>query len=229
VESSLAKKIFLDIDHPPKKIDYLTSLRLGWDTLKEKSFKELRWKSGIELVQGDLPDAHIRLKYFEDYYRVLRNERKIYLEGGKDIKVSLPTQILLLHYLNTSDGKEESNDWITYRQFPTGPFYYPAFKRRSISILEKNFKDSQESLKKAALELKGEKADFGDLSFVFKVLPRVKIALAFWRGDQEFSSKISLMFDKNITHYLPLEDISVVCQELAIRLTLKNKKSNKKV
>ena len=66
-------------------------------------------------------------------------------------------------------------------------------------------------------------------SFVFKVLPRVKIALAFWRGDQEFSSKISLMFDKNITHYLPLEDISVVCQELAIRLTLKNKKSNKKV
>ncbi|MDY6862094.1 MAG: DUF3786 domain-containing protein, partial [Thermodesulfobacteriota bacterium] len=150
-----------------------------------------------------------------------KDDESIYIENKKDIKTSFRAQILILHYLNNSDGEPHAGEWITYRQLKTGPFYYPAFKKRSIEILEKSFNNSPDKLKSSALTYDAERAEFGDMGFVFQVLPRVPVALAFWKGDREFAPEINLLFDSSITHYLPLEDITVVCQELALKLVQK--------
>jgi len=221
MENFLLKNLFLDDGLTPRKIDYLTSLRIAWEELKKRDIRDVSLKSGAYLLEDGL-----KLKYFEDYYIILKNQENIYIENKKDIDVSLRTQILLLHYLNTSDGKKSSGEWITYRQLPTGPFYYTAYEKRSIAILEKSFRDSQDALLQASLKLNGKRAEFGDMGFVFNVLPKISIALSFWKGDEEFSSKINLLFDSNITHYLPLEDIVVLCQELSIKLVFKNKTDN---
>ena len=65
MENHLLKNLFLDNGLTPKKIDYLTSLRLGWDELKKKSFKEVSRNSGSELVENGLKKSFLKLKYFD--------------------------------------------------------------------------------------------------------------------------------------------------------------------
>ena len=50
-------------------------------------------------------------------------------QGGDE--VPLTEQVLILHYLNQADGTPEKNEPITYREVPSGEFYFPAFFKRA--------------------------------------------------------------------------------------------------
>ena len=58
-------------------------------------------------------------------------------EGTKEL--SLQEQGLIMHYLIQATGAPLTNTWITFREIPSGEFYYSAFAKRAKDPLVQTF------------------------------------------------------------------------------------------
>ena len=132
--------------------------------------------------------------------------------------ISLVTRIMLLHYLNRADGTPEKGELVPYKEIPGGLMYAGVFERRMVTPLLNAFGQAPERFLKAGLAMGGEAAEFGDISFSFRVLPRVPVTLVLWKGDEEFPPSIQVLFDRSIDRYLSLEDIVVLGEMISKRL-----------
>jgi len=68
----------------------------------------------------------------------------------------------------------------------------------------------------------GERLTFGDASYMFRLLPRLRMAVILHYGDDEFPPTVKVLFDAAAGHYLPTEDLSVLGGILASRLIKAN-------
>jgi hypothetical protein len=135
--------------------------------------------------------------------------------------VDVATRILLLHYLLTADGTPMASKWITFRQLPGGLGYDAAFQGRANLRLARAFGHELAAFEGAAAALGGERLDFGDAAFSFRVLPRVWLAVILHLADEEFPANASVLFDASVHHYLPTEDLAVLGGMLAGQLIKK--------
>jgi hypothetical protein len=127
-------------------------------------------------------------------------------------------RLIILHYLNTADGRPLTDKLITFKELPEGVVYYPTYVKRTIKPLLDKFADRPKSLLAAAASLGGVKANTGDFSFRLNALPRVPLTVTLWLGDEELPPAGNILFDNSITGYLPTEDITVLCEILAWKL-----------
>ena len=77
----------------------------------------------------------------------------------------------------------------------------------AIKRIIKNFGNNINHFEEKALKLGGEKINFGDKAYKFKVLPKISICIVMWEGDEEFSSNASILFDSSIQHLLHIETV----------------------
>jgi hypothetical protein len=71
----------------------------------------------------------------------------------------------------------------------------------------------------AAASLGGLRASYGDASVTVNAFSRVPMTIVIRTGDEEFPPSCTVMFDANVSDYLPTEDIRDVSAALARRLT----------
>jgi len=133
-------------------------------------------------------------------------------------EADIATRILILHYLLTADGTPLADKWIAFRSLPGGLGYDAAFQGRANLRLARAFGSNRQGFEAAAQSLGGERLDFGDASFSFRVLPRVWLAVVLYLADDEFPANANLLFDGAVSHYLPTEDLAVLGGMLAGRL-----------
>lgn len=126
--------------------------------------------------------------------------------------VSLVDKILLLHYVTQAKGTPLSGELISFKELSEAAGYFPTFYKRAIKPLVTYFGNAPDKLLEMAESVSGRKADFGDASTTVNPLPMVPLTLVLWKGDAEFSPEGSIMFDRTITDYLPMEDIIILCQ-----------------
>jgi hypothetical protein len=131
---------------------------------------------------------------------------------GKEGEPSYVVQLLLLHYLITSDGISLQGEWASFRDLPDGRIYYPAFRSGSEGWLLARFGRDPASLIRAAAVLGGVRTEMADHAFVFWLLPRLPILLQLWEGDDEFPPEVRLLYDTSASNYLPTEDLAVVAR-----------------
>ncbi len=124
-------------------------------------------------------------------------------------------QILLLHYLLTSDGITPRGQWVSFRDLPDGRVYYPAFREGSEERLLARFGDDIAGFLRAAEALGGTPLPFADHAFAFQVLPRLPMAVLLWERDEEFPPEVRILFDSTAANYLPTEDLAVIARYLA--------------
>ena len=129
------------------------------------------------------------------------------LSGGP---VSTPVQLIVLHYLVTADGTPLADRWLSFRELPDGRVYDAAFRKRACQPLARVFGQRPAALAAAGRRLGGEALSFGDVSFLFHVLPRVRVATILHTADVEFPAEANLLFDASTRHYLPIEDVAVL-------------------
>ena len=132
--------------------------------------------------------------------------------------INRSNQILILHYLNGVKDIPLANKLISFKEIPSGEFYYPAFARRSIEPLLKTFSNKHQAFKSIAESLGGKTVGIGDIGVKIFVLPKVPITLIWWLGDEEFSPDLQILFDATISEFLSTEDIAVLSQEVMIRM-----------
>jgi len=126
--------------------------------------------------------------------------------------------LVVLHYLISADGAPMADRWVSFRELPDGRVYDAAFRQRACQPLAVRFGQRPEALASAAQALGGERLVWGDVSFMFQVLPRVRAAVVLHTGDEEFPPEVTMLFDASLRHYLPIEDVAVLGGLLAAEL-----------
>jgi hypothetical protein len=196
---------------------YLLSYQLAWDRLKatadisqqcDHAGAKLHYNSGQSLILMDYLGKEHELR--PGNYEIKRI--------GDNEPVALKDQLLLLHYFNTAKGTPKTNRLITFRELPAGPVYFPTFTRRVTDPITRKFGNMPGQLIVAAETMGGKKGDFGDASVVIQAFPRVEIIIVVWQGDDELPPQGNILFDANVSDYLPTEDITVLSETIAWKL-----------
>ena len=179
--------------------------------------REAAVRAGISYQRQDTGSSHFRVPFMNSCYRISWPEGLVVQAEANELP-DVATQILLLHYLLTADGTPVAGQWISFRNLSGGLGYFAAFQGRANLRLAQTFGHDQVGFEAAAKTLSGERLTFGDASFLFRVLPRVWIAVVLNLGDEEFSANANVLFDAAASHYLPTEDLAVLGGILAGRL-----------
>jgi hypothetical protein len=196
--------------------DYLKALDIAQAVLLNSDIKEQCRIAGAEWQPSDT-GGRISLPYFDTTCQItIPHVEFSFKENAENINLS--NQILILHYLNGVKDIPFKNKLISFKEIPSGEFYYPAFVRRSIEPLLKTFSTKLQAFKSIAEGLGGKPVQIGDAGIKISVFPRVPVTLVLWFADSEFPPDLQILFDARITEFLSTEDIAVMSQEVMIRM-----------
>jgi len=200
----------------PRIDDYKTALALAVAELTKINPKRLENRTG---AQHFVEAAHegLIVPYFGQARRISWPEIGVTPVNGAG-EISLPEQVLILHYLLNASGEPPSGNSIDFRQVPEGGFYWSAFVSRAKKPLLETFGQDLALYVKVAASLGGEPQPLGDAAARFLAFPKVPITHILWGGDEEFPPEANILFDATIPGYLPTEDIAALSGASVYRL-----------
>jgi len=193
---------------PPEE-RYGLALQQAREALGKQDPQITGWRSGADYFPDDSGGGRWVLRFAGEDYHISYPEGEV-RHAATGQEPSIPEQILVLHYLVTADGNPMASRWIAFRELPEGLAYDAAFQGRSARRLAEVFGSDVEAFVAAARELGGERLDFGDASFLFRIFPRLWLAVVLYVADEEFGASASILFDGAADHYLPTEDLAVL-------------------
>ncbi|MBW2262486.1 MAG: DUF3786 domain-containing protein [Deltaproteobacteria bacterium] len=161
-------------------------------------------------------DGGLELVYLGTTLHVRLPGWLIHYAGGPELNPY--EQVLVLHYLASSDPVPPPDDPITFTEVPSGEFYGSAFDRRAKIPLLAAFGEDPERAIACAAPYGGTRAEHGDLAVSVRALPNVKIILVFWKGDNEFPPDVKLLLSSSIASFLSTEDIAHLAGLTASRI-----------
>jgi hypothetical protein len=155
--------------------------------------------------------------------RFLADEYTIDLNQGRVLSLSCNapakdyTSILLLHYLaqKLKELPSISGEWISFKQLEGGEGYFPTFKQRVIEPIIRKYGQNPEFLLGLTERFKAKRIQLADISIVLDVFDGVPLLITLWRGDEEFSAEVNILFDKNIKDIFCTEDIVILSEFVA--------------
>lgn len=196
---------------------YHHAYRLACESLKSADIEERAGKSGASFEKREDGNFLIRLAFLNRCCLIHFPQITVTYQDEAG-EVPLWSTIVILHYLINSQGRALTGEWISFRQLSGGEIYYPAFEKRSEKPLLSYFAERMDLFEQSALALGGAKTTAGDKGIIIPALPRVPLALIFWRGDEEFPPEARILFDSTVASYLSTEDVAVLSQQAVFRL-----------
>lgn len=164
----------------------------------------------------------IKLTFLNRMITISWPDLLFYQDSNEEIPIK--KKVLILHYLNGSNREHLTGELIAYQDIPSARFYLDAFNRRVKYPLINTFGDQPDQLPLVAKELFGATtSSVGDISVLVQALPKIPITLVIWKGDEEFSSDGTILFDSSIRDMLSAEDISELTSMIVYPLIAKVK------
>jgi hypothetical protein len=192
----------------PRIDDYKNTLEIAREEFKKKDPRSMAHNSGATFLPTS-KGGSLELPYLNRQITITWPDGEVIApEGSKEL--SLQEQGLIMHYLIQASGASLTETWITFREIPSGEFYYSAFVKRAKEPLVKTFGHQPELLLELGPQLGGSRRPEGDVSLCFQTFPRVPVCLVLWAGDDEFPPDGNLLFDASIAKSLSAEDIAVL-------------------
>ena len=187
--------------------DYQMSFDLAAEKLAGQDFINQAALAGAVLDEnGD----GCRLDYYGRPVGISKSPVEVAaLDDGPEIP--LAEQALIMHYLVNSSGREPTGEWVTFREVPSGEFYWSAFVKRAKAPLVGFFGHRPEFLLELAPLVGGQKAQdvSGDAVVLIRAFPKVPLILQLWAGDDEFPADGNVLMDRTISDYLSTEDVAL--------------------
>lgn len=192
--------------------------------LDPKFFNELAQMNPQDVVRRSLAEYDAKKKLYRiealnEIWEVVPEEQLICREGKKGEPVSVELGLAILFYLMRSKDIPISGKWVSEKElrggvtFFRGPHAFPTPEIARSCGKDLNF------LHEAVKKMGGEPLDMADISYRIKALPRIPMAILFWKGDEEFPPECKLLMDSTIEEHLPLDVIFGLAIEVARRLT----------
>jgi hypothetical protein len=129
------------------------------------------------------------------------------------------TEALWLHYLDRADGHPLTGRWVNLSQIG-GLFYQQAFQGYSGDELAEAWGDRLDELRRwCRLQGGWEVRGMGDLSFEWRVLPRLPVCLCYrLPPDAGSGAWATVLFDAAADHYVAADVAAIVGKQLVERL-----------
>ena len=201
----------------PTQQDYETARALAFDTLLKLDLETCCANAGLSLETDSNEITRVSIPYMGNTYTLTVQNKTVFFNDDP-APLKIPDQVLLLHYLITASGAPVEDEWITFREVPSGSFYYAAFVKRAIVPLAKCFGREPGLLDDVSRVIGQVFPSPGDKALKVLALPRVPVVLSLWKGDEEFPPEANLYFDKSIASYLSTEDIAFLAGSVVYRV-----------
>lgn len=187
--------------------DYQQSFDLAADEILAGEFSQVAQNAGADLATDG---SYLELKYYGRPVRVTAGEITVSAQD-EGPELPLAEQALVLHYLARAKGHEPTGEWITFREVPSGEFYWSAFVKRAKDPLVGFFGSRPELLEELAPLVGGEPAldTAGDVAMRVWAFPKVPLLLQIYAGDEEFPAEGNVLFDRTVDKYLSTEDCAL--------------------
>lgn len=207
----------------PTREDFEQALELARGAFRKRDPEQQAVRAGVNWV----PDpgagsgkARAEVPFLGTLYHVWAPDGDVEYAAaeGAAKEPALWEKILVLHYFNQADGTPLAGKYISFKEIPDGRLYQPNFEKRAVQPLLAAFGAKPEEALLCGQALGGKPVDLGDLAVTVPVFPRVPVTVVFWRPDEEFPARVTLLFDRSIPRYLPTEDMVLASQMLAFRL-----------
>ena len=132
------------------------------------------------------------------------------------------TKILLLHYINTQGKANLCGKWVSYGELKSGMVKASSFLRDCEDPLKELFDDDMEKTT-AALEKLGAVDSSGfptEHAWELYLLPRMPVIILYWPEEDEFPSKVKILFDQTADRFLDAESIMFLLEGLVKNIEL---------
>lgn len=118
-------------------------------------------------------------------------------------------KILLLHYIRTAGSGDPAGKWVGYGDLKAGMVKASSFHRECEEPLREMFEEDSKSISRALEKLGAENA--GDMpskyAWQIRLLPKITILILYWPAEDEFPSKINVLFDATADRFLDAESL----------------------
>ncbi len=177
-----------------------------WETLSNKEINTLCNLSLAEPLSKNYKknrDKILRIKFLNQDLIVdidkkcLKNEVDGELTIGNDPLLEL---ITLLYLNNVKSFHPLGKDIVSVKDLKQSYFFKDSHKLKTDPLI-KCFENDISLFKKTAKYLDGKEVEMGDFAYSMPVFPRIHIYILFWKKDDEFDTKISILFDRSIEEY----------------------------
>jgi hypothetical protein len=210
--------------NPEEKGNVIEEARRSWEESMLRQLDALR-----DQIRGSTPemiadrcdasyaDDTITFKYWGQEVSVQWASLEAHHPDGKPC--SMFDTAMLLYYLSCADGALMADRWISYRELPGGGFYNQAFQGYSGDKIAGFFQDDLDSFHAAARSLGGwQLTAMAENAYGFQPLPRIRLAVVLWPGDEDFPTRASVLFDAASDHYMTIDGLALLGSGLASRL-----------
>lgn len=200
----------------PRVDDFKNALNMARELFSRRNPEEAARRGGAD-IETSSGETTILLTFF---YRdlVIRHPEGTMVYPQDGTEPSLPEQILVLHYLLAQSEMPLTGKTITFREIPSGEFYYGPFLKRAQAPLVKTFGEAPEKFMELAMKAGGQKSSLGAVAVTFRPFPKIPITLILWPGDEEFPPDGNILFDSSISDFLAGEDIALLAGMAVYRL-----------
>ncbi len=125
-------------------------------------------------------------------------------------------QILLLHYVRTRGNAANCGTWVSFTDLKAGLMKSKSFARDCEDPLRALFDNAPEAVEQALERLGGVRQPGTPAPVAWKIfaLPRVPVLLLHWPHDEEFPSKIKILFDATADRFLDVESLTFLIEGL---------------
>lgn len=185
------------------------------EQIKEIGLESIAGRMGVEL-RGDA----VPIKLFEKEF--LMRESGIEGPGGRELAFAEKVVICKYFILYPMFEPVESEEFVSYRDFPDSAPFVGGFKENAELPIAKNFGGLYGELKKAAAQVGGSDPELNlgyDITRVFQALPNVPLLLLFNDEDDEFPAAALILFQERAQRYLDMECLAILGWLLADRLS----------
>ncbi len=187
------------------KTNYQVAYNEEWKKLKTLDLKDI--SNRLEVKYDEL-ENQIEIVFFDEEYILDFETENIFKKFNKDIP-SIMDSIVILNYLTySSEYVVDDNKWVSLKEIPNGGvLFYPAFYKSSIKPLISEFDNKELEFKNNSTKLGGKKINLGDNAYEFQVLPKIKLCVVYYQGDDEIGSNATVLFNPSIAKLVHIETV----------------------
>lgn len=187
----------------------------------EKAIHEELWNSldsldPLEVSRRSLAsyEEKIRgysLKILDGDYLIFPEKRLIQTAGSPaEQPLDFYLQLSCINYLLGAKDIPLSGQWVSEKQFPSGPIFFRGPHEMPTRKLEQIFSQDPDGFTTASSASGGKKVEGGDIAYEFLVFPKIPTRIILWLADEEFPARVSYLFDRTANIHLQLDAIYAV-------------------
>lgn len=172
-----------------------------WDTLSNRDMGRV---ANFTLGDIDSASAHLRFRFLNRDILVDTNRRCLMAkreQGWQKLAIPL-LELTVLDYLSRVNCLHPLGRELVGAEDLANAHYFTGRSRLKKSALLSRFGADPSGFSAAGRYLNGHKEKMGDAAFRLAPFPRIPVYYLLWLGSEEFSPRISILFDRSIASVL---------------------------